>query len=539
MKGKNVNVLLHTNQENWLQTFHESVKLRPNYILTDELVQFEAMALRINGVPIDHDEYFNMLVEMEDNETIFVLSEHLDKTIAQSDFQALQEILQRHTSEPKGLSINRLVAMMYGSQLIPKIEDQSLNRHLQLKVIEVLTMFQEQQSFGLLSNDFRRVLIDLVKWLKNHWAKWLATSSVEDELPRVVWYGPLKTSEKYFLILLIKLGCDVLILDPTGEDAFRDIDLEEQFTKVYNYSEKIPLEPFPKEKRNRQSTVGYRSSQHFDRLLTDGNAGVFRAWQFQNHIPQSLTLRMTYDDIFIYAKEKAMIRPEFKVENNHVIIPVVFAKVSGVSTNREEYWSRLHQLMGPQTLLLKQFPLMQASKANFQFHYNHSLDRGRLSVEKMMESDWWQYNEFPLELQKAIALTIISCCENPTIKLEKGESQENLAVTIFKYLARIPEKIIRLLQNYDYSQEVPKIVVYENGQGQSITREDAILLAFLNRYGLDIVLYNPTGKLDIERYITEQSYDVHRLEDMVFDLAFQEATVSSSKKIKKFFDRLF
>ncbi|GEK35127.1 YceG family protein [Kurthia sibirica] len=539
MKGKKINVLLYANQENWLQTFHESVKLRPNYIQNEELVQFEAMALRVNGVPLDHDEYFNMLVDLEENDTIFVLSEHLDKTIDQRDFQALQEILQRHTSEPKGLSINRLVAMMYGSQLLPKLADDSLNRHLQLKVIEVLSMFQQQQSFGLLSNDFRRVLIDLVKWLKNHWAKWMATSNVDDEFPRIVWYGPLKPSEKYFIVLLIKLGCDVLLFDPTGEDAMIAIDQDEQFTKVYNYSEKIPLEPFPSEKRQRQSTVGYRSSQHFDRLLTDGNAGVFKAWQFQHHIPQALTLRMTYDDIFIYAKEKAMIRPEFKVENKHVIIPVIFAKISGVTTNRDEYWSRLHQLIGPQTLLLKQFPYMQASKSNFQFHYNHSLDKGRLSADKMMQSDWWQYREFPAELQKAMAVTIINCCENPTIKLEKGESPDALSVTIFKYLAQIPEEIIRLLQNYDYAQDIPKIVVYDNGQGQSVTREDAILLAFLNRFGLDIVLYNPTGKLDIEHYITEQSYDVHRLDDMVFDMAFQEVTVSGSKKIKKFFDRLF
>lgn len=46
--------------------------------------------------------------------------------------------------------------MMYGYQLIPKHDDSVMNRHLQLATIKIVELFQQQQSLGLLANDFRR-----------------------------------------------------------------------------------------------------------------------------------------------------------------------------------------------------------------------------------------------------------------------------------------------------------------------------------------------------------------------------------------------
>ena len=34
--------------------------------------------------------------------------------------------------------------------------------------------------------------------------------------------------------------------------------------------------------------------------------------------------------------------------------------------------------------------------------------------------------------------------------------------------------------------------------------------------------YNPTGQLDLEKHLQEDSYDVHRLEHMLFDLHYEE-----------------
>jgi len=543
MQTITIKTIVERNQDDWLQAFQDSPKNRAFYEETPQQICFSRMALRVLGVPIEEDEYFNSLYTLSQNQNIHILSEELNKHIEQKDFQAIQNILSQHQQTPKGLTINRLVAMMYGYQLIPKHDDSIMNRHLQLTTIKVIELFQHQQSLGLLSNEFRRFLIDLVKWLKNHWIQWAKALKPTDDFPKVVWYGEATVSQRYFLLLLMELGCDVLIFHPAKVDEFAEVDPNDDFSISYSYTSQTSLQPFPDKLRDRQATVGYRSSQHFEQLMHDQQSGVYRPWQFKDFMPRSLTLRMTYDDIFIYAKEKALVRPQFDVNGNEVVIPVIFAKISGVSSQREEYWHFMHQLLiNPQTIFVQEFPFTKTSKANFHFHYKHCLVNGELSAERIIQSDWWQYGELSLELQQAIAYTIKTSCEQPMLKQQPNETLYDLQLFVFKQLTMIPQEILRLLQSFDYSQEIPKIIMYQAPQQPALSREDIALLAFLNRFGMDIIFYNPTGQLDLEKHLLEDTYDVHRLEHMLFDLPYEEPSqqkVAPDKIIKKLFNRFF
>ncbi|MFJ7953778.1 YceG family protein [Lysinibacillus sp. NPDC096418] len=543
MQTITIESVLERDPIDWLQAFQDSPKMRALYEATDKHVRFSRIAVRVLGVPIEEDDYFNSLFTLAQHQNIHILSEELNKHIEQSDFQALQGILAQHQNSPKGLSINRLIAMMYGHQLIPKHDDASMNRHLQLATIRVVERFRDQQSLGLMANDFRRFLIDMVKWLKNHWIQWTKTMKSTDDFPKVVWYGETTISQRYFLLLLMELGCDVLIFHPVAVDEFAEVDPTNIFSITHSYASQTTLQPFPDKLRDRQATVGYRSSQHFEQLMHDQQSGVYRPWQFKDFMPRSLTLRMTYDDIFIYANEKAMVRPNFEVVGHEVVIPVIFAKISGVSSRREEYWQFMHKLQAsPQTVFVQEFPYAKTSKANFHFHYKHCLVNGELSEERIVQSDWWQYGELTLELQQAIAHTIKSSCEKPLLKQQPNESLYDLQLFLFKQMTMIPKEILRLLQSFDYSQEVPKLVLYQSPQQPALSREDIALLVFLNRFGVDIVFYNPTGKLDLEKYLQEDTFDSHRLEHMVFDLQYEEPKPQKSapdKIIKKLFNRFF
>ena len=543
MQTITIEPVLERDPHDWLQAFQETPKKRLLYEATEKNVRFSRIAVRVLGVPIEEDDYFNSLCTLGQQQQIHILNKALNKHIEQIDFQALQSILLQHQQSPKGLSVNRLIAIMYGQQLIPKHDDAAMNRHLQLAIIRVVERFSNQQSLGLLANDFRRFLIDLVKWLKNHWIQWTKTMKPTDDFPKVVWYGETTMSQRYFLLLLMILGCDVLIFHPAGEDEFVEVDPTNSFSITHAYSNKTTVQPFPDKFRDRQATIGYRSSQHFEQLMHDQQSGIFRSWQFKDYMPRSLTLRMTYDDIFIYAKEKAMVRPKFEVVGHEVVIPVIFAKISGVSSQREEYWRNMHMLQAsPQTVFLKEFPYAKTSKANYHFHYQHCLVNGELSEERIIQSDWWQYGELTLELQQAIAHTIKSSCKQPMLKQLQNENAYDLQLFLFKQMTMIPKDILRLLQSFDYSQDVPKLVLYQEPQQPALSREDIALLAFLNRFGFDLVFYNPTGKLDLEKHLQEDTFDVHRLEHMVFDLLYEEPKqqkVAPDKIIKKLFNRFF
>lgn len=61
------------------------------------------------------------------------------------------------------------------------------------------------------------------------------------------------------------------------------------------------------------------------------------------------------------------------------------------------------------------------------------------------------------------------------------------------------------------------------------------MLSFLNAMGVDIIIYNPSGYTDIERYIYSDMYDLHHLEEVSFNLDFKKI----STKKKGFFKNLF
>ncbi|WP_042345166.1 YceG family protein [Bacillus massiliigorillae] len=540
MKNIKIDPILYTSTDHWLNTFLASAKERPIYNKDTNVFTFQRIGLQVLGIPLDEDDYYNSLFEMHQKDYIYVLSEDLDKTINQGVFKSIQEILELHQQQPKGLSINRLIAFMYGKNLIPKYKDTTLNHHIQQTVIKVVEYFQSQHNTGLQSPEFRRFLIDMVKWMQNHLAKWMANSKFDDDYPKVVWYGNLTESQKYFLILLMEFGCDVLIFHPSGVDQFADIDPTNRYSIVYNYSNTGELEPFPTQMRERQTTVAYRANKQLEKMMNDQHSGVFKPWQFRNHSPTSITMKMTYDDIFIYEKEKAMIRPDFKVDQGKVYIPVIFAKIQGVSKDRKEYWERMRELSdNALTLTIHQFPFSQITKANYHYHFQHSLNKGKLSPEKMIKGSWWQYGHLPNELQLAIAHTIKEYCEQPKLRKLEQESDYDLQLFLFKQASRIPEVILQLLQKYDYAQDIPKLLLYHMETNGDLSREDAALLLFLNEFGLDLILYNPAGHNDIENYIDTNYYDSHWLEEVVFNQEFEGFTKKKGSLISKLINRIF
>jgi len=59
----------------------------------------------------------------------------------------------------------------------------------------------------------------------------------------------------------------------------------------------------------------------------------------------------------------------------------------------------------------------------------------------------------------------------------------------------------------------------------TLSRSDAAFLLLLNQFGIDLILYNPTGHNDIENYLETSLFDIHWLEDVVFDLEYKEPSI--------------
>jgi Putative component of 'biosynthetic module' len=519
--------------DKWKLTLYKKLNERTPYEKGDQLTICQVTG-RIVGIGYDETDYYLSLHELYSSDGVHVLSEDLNKEIPPEMFQRVQKILMINQKE-KGLSVNRIVAFMEGERLLPAHKNTQLHRLLRKSLISVLDTFQKNHKDGLNNPDFRRVLVDIVKWSWNHLDQWLKESDPEVEMPRVIWYGDTKKSQLYFLFYLMTIGCDVLLFHPEGKDEFAALDPDQAISKLVHYPTKGEIAPFPTEKPARQSTVAYRATQELNDVLFHDGSQLYKPWQFRDSLPTSVTLRTTYDELFLISKEKAFVRPNFHPTRKQVEIPSIFAKIMGVSANKKEYWSRLHSLVDDKNgMLIQHFPFTKEVKANHTFHYQHAMGKdGTLDLDKIITGNWWQYKHLPDGVQRAIAHVISNMCANPRLLPLNHESTEDVRLYLFTQATDLSLEDLKIIQKFDYSQDVPKLVLFNNEMNGMLSRSDAARLLFFNELGVDITVYNPPGHNCIEQYIESSVFDTHWLEEMSFELEFKEPSF-----VKRFFRTL-
>lgn len=511
--------LVRMESDKWLEIL-QNISSTKNITVKDGVYTWNQIVWQILGASLDKDDYLEMIYDVTNQENTILLSENLDKSFSNKMRQSIQKIIQINQDE-KGLSINRMVAFLEGEQLIPKLPSYELQKHVREHIKEILTIFKDSSEQGLLHSDFRRVFTDILKWLNNHTVMWL--SQFPEQSPLIIWYGDMKVSEEYFLYFMIRLGFDVVVLHPEGK-----LQLEKFLGKQQEMIHELPttstMIEFPKERPVRKSTVANRASQELDVLLYHEDSMIYRPWQFRDYTTLSITLKTTYDDIFIYHREKALIRPNFKVADRQVSIPVFFSKIAGISKNRNEYWEKVNEIVSDNNVLkIDKFPFSVKTKGNQQYHYQGSLGSdGLLNPDKMIKSNWWKYKELPTGLQIALASAISRYVDKVKITPIQHETIEQTKLYLFSQAINIKDEFLRLLQQFDYPQEVPKIIIYNTEKDGELSREDASLLSLLNEFGIDIFIFNPTGQNDIELHISEEYFDSHWLEEISFDEEFRD-----------------
>jgi len=302
--------------------------------------------------------------------------------------------------------------------------------------------------------------------------------------------------------------------------------------------------------RRRVSTDAFNANEEFMEVLHDNESFCYKPWQFSDSEVCADTLKTTYDEIAIWGIHEAMIRPGFKIDNGVVHVPNLFSKVNGVKKDLDEYIRGIDSLVKcKDTLFFKKLPMnKQKNVKNIRKKYASVLDdKGHIDKDRLLSSEYWQYKGLKPSLQEACANRIIALCSIPDfwkyknfkIKIKprlldkikdyflfsndfKAKDEYYMKVSSFQILTNLNEKFLNLLQNFDYPMAIPKIIIYNNGSDTDFTFSDAVTLMFMNSMGVDVIIYNPSGKSDIENYIKESFYDSHTLEQLGSKVPFKK-----------------
>ncbi|WP_246188262.1 YceG family protein [Metabacillus lacus] len=520
------------NIDNWLIQLSKSPVERKGFLETGGMLSLPALSVFVKNAPqqkIDSLVYDKKL-------SVHVLSSFMDNTISSDMLSSTEKILRYSRKKNMGREHAAKEIML---SLLPQLHP-SLKEHFHQCTEEI---FQRIHSGKLPYLVFKRVCIDLIKWSHNHLQIWVEEADFDlKQLPKIMWRGKASQSEQYFLLLLMKFGFDVVCFGQDEELVFTDVPLSSESMQMLSYHHQIsesskstPASAAVEEKRT--ATPAYRASKEIEELLSEKNSLYYRPWQFREHRTSSLTLKTTYEEMFMIGKQPGSIRPGFQAGEDSVRIPVLFSKVLGVSKNRRRYWRAVQELMQqPQASTIKSFPFTRKTSSINPLHYSASLaeDSTVLDPEKMVLGEWWKYTSLPKGFQLALASAISRHCERPRLKQLKDETLFELQLYLFHQALQIPKDMLILLQNFDLPHDVPKLILYHNENNGYLTRSDAALLLLLNEFGIDLILFNPPGRLDLEKYIEEQYFDNHWLEEMSYGEGFREPS-AVKRLLRKWF----
>ncbi|WNF21416.1 YceG family protein [Mesobacillus jeotgali] len=498
---------------------------RPFYKKEGTNTQIGQVVASFIGIPHDEEAYYNQLYDCVHSHGLILLSDSSLKKIDVTDhIQSIQQISR--VVKEQSLSIRDFVSQLDKGRLQPNVENFQINRQIREAAIKMIELYTNTEKEGLESKEFFFVLNDVINWIF-HLESELKKADPDLRMPAFLWYGNFRKSHQLLIYFLIEMGCDLVSFNPAGNDILSIGEQEKLKICFHAFPEISTLEPFPEEVRMKTTTVAFRASKEIEKILDCDGTVIYKPWQLRDYNPNAITLKTTYDEMFLVAGEKAMFRPHFDLQTKVVKIPVIFAKVNGVTSNRREYWNRLHGLiLQENTYLVKSLPFSQGANNDFRFHYQKLLDNdGLLNLEKMAGAHYWKYSHLPAGLQKGLASAIRNICAAPKLKPRNSEKVDDVKVYLFNQAMQIPEMILKMLQKFDYSQNVPKLILFNNQLNGSLTRPDAALLLLLNQFGIDIVIFNPAGQSDIENYIDQSAFVSHWLEDVVFEQELKEPSV--------------
>jgi hypothetical protein len=336
--------------------------------------------------------------------------------------------------------------------------------------------------------------------------------------PKVVYYGDIKKHELLFLVLLSKLGCDILYINSSCDEISEVTASSELFSNIFELPYKAALKEFPKEELLiRQETVALRASRELTTALYTDQDGFYRPWQFEEYKTHPATLKTTYHELKVLWNEPSNLRTGFKVEHSTVYIPNIFAKISGVHSDLALYWKDFFLLKSSEnTLFIAGIPFTNVaySKTDL-FSLAFVLDKsGFVDSEKLLAHSCYKFSYLKTSLQHIMLEKINYLMKTDMLKIP---IDKEFKLKILMTILTLDKSILQLIQQYDYPSKIPKLIIYDNNES-IFSDEDAITLCFLNIFGFDITILTPTGYNNIEGKIREKFYDIHRLEDVNFNL---------------------
>ena len=472
---------------------------------SDSNYYFEPCFYRVIGVEDSHN-YNNILKTLNDR-----IEEYKDITLLfENSIPMLgeMELIQYIYNELNTMDITNMQA-----QDIVLFDDENINRIFLESLDYIIPLSIKNENFfneNIRNNFITKLIVWTYSFVKN-------INFNSDFNPKCIYYGQISRHEIYFLIMLHLMDFDVVYINPLKEEFFEEIDTD-KLSELKMSMNIEPLETF-KDRAAKGNTIDNVETitKQIERDINEtlfADTGIYKPWQYRSGYTKRILLDTILEDIYIYWNEPAKLRTGFRVENNVVSVPCFFYKIDGQFINDFEFQRLVKFCTESKNTLF--FNDGRISSMNEESDDMYSLmfcqlSDGTFDIEEVKKTSIYRFGKYSNEVQNLILNKfneIIVKKDIFNINLDKEK-----ILRFFALVLSMDEQIIRIIDNFDFTGNVPKLVVYLNNEDE-ICELMTMLLGYLNNIGIDIVIFNPSGLFNINNIIKNTIVKVMRLEQM-------------------------
>lgn len=370
--------------------------------------------------------------------------------------------------------------------------------------------------------------------------------NIGDITYKCIYFGNINRLDIYFLIMLYHMTFDVIYINPLKNEYWDEIDTD-HLSKLIEYQRIMPVSTLNTITQtasviqiNESMTLQFEQQLESE-LFT--NTGLYKPWQLRGYNTAQMLIKGNTIDLNNNWNVPAKVRTGFNVTNNTVTIPHMFYKIDGVDANITDYKKTINICTQAETkleinkevesLLRNENTLNQDAELQLAFC---QLTDGSFSIDKLKTFEWYPFAQYSKEAQMLIINKLNELIKNPEI-LNKTNLQQPERLHIAATILNMRKEIQRLIDGFDFSSDIPKIIYYLPNES-SIDYNDSIILALLALIGFDIVVFSPAGQSRLNEYIDSHYLCDIRLEKMNYTTSFNDFK-TLTKKSKGFLSKFF
>ena len=139
------------------------------------------------------------------------------------------------------------------------------------------------------------------------------------------------------------------------------------------------------------------------------------------------------------------------------------------------------------------------------------LSDGTFDIEEIKKLDLYRFSKYSNEVQNFLLNKFNEVIKRNDL-YEKDIDKDNSLKLLVLVLA-LNEDIVRLVDNFDFVDRVPKIVIYLNNE-DCISENMIMLLGYIHNIGIDIIIFNPSGLCNISTIIKNDKFNSTRLQNI-------------------------